>query len=161
MCRKTAQQEYRMPVEENIELMKRWYREVWREAKNETIFELVAPHASLHGQTGPEAEIKGPEGFVAFAAHIRDAFSDTEVVVQDIFGADDKVAIRWVATGTHTGSGLGVPPSGRRITVGGITIARILDGKIVEGWDNWDRLGMLEQIGAYTHPETPALANIA
>lgn len=150
-----------MPVEENVELMKRWYREVWGEARNETIFELIAPQASLHGQTGPEAEIIGPEGFVAFAQQIREAFPDTEVLVQDIFGVDDKVAIRWVATGTHTGSGLGVPPSGKRVTLSGITIARIQDGKIIEGWDNWDRLGMLEQIGASTYPETPALANIA
>jgi len=150
-----------MPVEENIELMKRWYREVWREAKNETIFELMAPQASLHGQTGPEAEIKGPEGFVAFAEYIREAFPDTEVVVEDIFGVADKVAIRWVATGTHTGRGLGVSPSGKRVTISGTTIVRILDGKIVEGWDNWDRLAMLEQIGAYSFSETPALANIA
>jgi steroid delta-isomerase-like uncharacterized protein len=150
-----------MPVEENVELMKRWYREVWHEAKDETIFELLASDASLHGQTGPEAEIKGPEGFVAFAKQIRAAFPDTEVVVQDVFAVDDKVAVRWVATGTHSGDGLGVPPSSKRIRITGMTIARILNGKIVEGWDNWDRLGMLEQIGAYAPPETPALAKTA
>jgi steroid delta-isomerase-like uncharacterized protein len=148
-------------MEKNVELMKRWYREVWREARNETIFELIAPRASLHGQTGPAEEIKGPEGFLAFAQRIREAFPDTEVAVEDVFCVGDKVAVRWVATGTHTGSGMGVPPSGKRISISGMTIARILEGKIVEGWDSWDRLGMLEQIGVYAPPETPVLAKTA
>jgi predicted ester cyclase len=53
---------------------------------------------------------------------------------------------------THTGDGLGLPASGRAVLSRGITIARIVDGKIVEGWDNWDQLGMLEQIGVYQQP---------
>jgi steroid delta-isomerase-like uncharacterized protein len=150
-----------MSVEDNISIMRRWYREVWRERKNETIHELLASDAQLRGQNGPEQEIKGPEGFLEFAERIRNAFPDTEVVVEDIFAADDEVAVRWVATGTHTGHGLGVPPSGRRLRVCGITIARIANGKIVEGWDNWDRLGMLQQIGLYKQPETANLAKSA
>lgn len=69
--------------------------------------------------------------------------------------------MRWIATGTHKGDGLGVSATGKRIRIAGITIARIVNGKIVEGWDNWDRLGMLEQIGAYTLPETVMLAKSA
>jgi steroid delta-isomerase-like uncharacterized protein len=141
-----------MSVEENISLMRRWYREVWRDGKNETIYELLAPDASLRGQTRAEQEIRGPEAFVAFADQIRNAFPDTELMIEDIFAVDDKVAVRWVATGTHKGDGLGFPPSNRRVRISGITIARIVNGKIVEGWDNWDRLGMLEQIGAYKQP---------
>jgi predicted ester cyclase len=53
---------------------------------------------------------------------------------------------------THTGDGLGLPASGRTVHSRGITIARFVDGKIVEGWDNWDQLGMLEQIGVYQQP---------
>lgn len=150
-----------MTAAETISLMTRWYREVWREGKNETIYELVAPDASLHGQIAPNVEIKGPEGFIAFAENIRNTFPDTEITVEDIFAVDDKVAARWVATGTHSGHGLGVPPSGKRIQITGITIARFKDGKIVEGWDNWDRLGMLEQIGAYSAPEAVVLEKSA
>jgi steroid delta-isomerase-like uncharacterized protein len=161
MCfaRKTAPQE--LGMQENVELMKRWYREVWREAKDETIFEIIAPNATLHGQTGSTDAIQGPEGFLAFAQRIREAFPDTEVAVEDVFSVDDKVAVRWVASGTHTGSGLGVAPSGKRISVTGMTIAKIQNGKIVEGWDNWDRLAMLEQIGVYTANPAPALAKTA
>jgi steroid delta-isomerase-like uncharacterized protein len=137
-----------MSAEDNISLMRRWYREVWREGKKETIYELIASDARMWGQSQPEQEIRGPEGFVAFAESIRSAFPDTEVKVEDIFAADDKVAIRWIATATHTGHWLDFAASGRRVQVSGITIVRIVNGKIVEGWDNWDRLGMLQQIGA-------------
>jgi len=91
-----------MSVEENISIMRRWYSEVWRDRNNETIHELLTSDARLRGQNGPEQEIKGPEGFLEFAERIRNAFPDTEVAVEDIFAADDKVAVRWVATGTHT-----------------------------------------------------------
>jgi len=150
-----------MTPADNISLMKRWYREVWHEGNNETIHELIAPNASLRGQIGRDVEVRGPDGFLAFAERIRNAFPDTEVTVEDVFAVDDKVAARWVATGTHTGDGLGVPPSGKRIRVTGITIARFVNGKIVEGWDNWDRLAMLEQIGAYSAPEAVVLEKSA
>jgi steroid delta-isomerase-like uncharacterized protein len=150
-----------MACEDNISLMQRWYREVWRERKNDTIRELIAPDASLHGQAGPDAEIVGPEGFVAFAETIRNAFPDTEIEVEDIFAVDDKVAVRWTATGTHMGPCFGVDPSGARVRICGTTLVRIVSGQIVEGWDNWDRLGMLEQIGAYTAAGTITLQKTA
>ena len=62
---------------------------------------------------------------------------------------------------THKGNGLGIAASGKKVHLTGITIGRIVDGKIVEGWDNWDRLAMLEQIGAYRQPETLMLAKSA
>ena len=53
---------------------------------------------------------------------------------------------------THKGDGLGVRATGKKVKITGMSIARIVNGKIVEGWDNWDRLAMLEQIGAYRPP---------
>jgi steroid delta-isomerase-like uncharacterized protein len=150
-----------MTTLDNISLMERWYREVWRERKNETIYELLAPNAVLIGQTGPQEKIHGPKEFAAFADRIRDAFPDTDLVVQDAFGVDDKVVVRWSATMTHKGDSLGVRATGKRVEITGMSIARIVDGKIVEGWDNWDRLAMLEQIGAYRPPEAVILAKTA
>ena len=97
-------------------------------------------------------EIRGPKEFEDFVREIRGAFPDIKVTVEDIFGADDKVVMRWSAVMTHTGDALGMPATGRMVRSQGITIARIVDGKIIEGWDSWDQLGMLEQIGAYNPP---------
>jgi steroid delta-isomerase-like uncharacterized protein len=134
-----------MSVSENIRLMKRWYQEVWEDKKDETIHELIAPDAEVHGHA--PAPLRGPEQFMQFAHQIRGAFPDLKVTVEDIFGEGDKVAARWVASGTHRGEGFG-PPSQKMIEVSGASIVQFKDGKIVAGWDNWDRLGMLEQIGA-------------
>jgi steroid delta-isomerase-like uncharacterized protein len=143
-----------MTTSENIALMKRWYREVWHEGKNETIHELMSPDAVANGYYGAATQVHGPDEFIAFAEKIRSAFPDSDVVVDQAFGVDDMVAVRWTASMTHRGDGLGVPPTGRKVSIKGMTMVRMLDGKIVEGWDVWDRLGMLEQIGAYTSPET-------
>jgi steroid delta-isomerase-like uncharacterized protein len=150
-----------MTTLDNISLIKRWFREVWLEGKNETIYELLAPDAVLSGQTGAQEEIHGPNEFAAFADRIRNAFPDTDIVVEDVFGTDDKVAVRWSAKMIHKGDGLGVPATGKEVRITGMSIARIVKGKIVEGWDNWDRLAMLEQIGAYRPPETVILAKSA
>jgi steroid delta-isomerase-like uncharacterized protein len=150
-----------MTTLDNISLIKRWFREVWLEGKNETIYELLAPDSVLSGQTGAQEEIHGPKEFAAFADRIRNAFPDTDIVVEDVFGVDDKVAVRWSAKMIHKGDGLGVPATGKEVRITGMSIARIVKGKIVEGWDNWDRLAMLEQIGAYRPPEAVILAKSA
>jgi predicted ester cyclase len=58
---------------------------------------------------------------------------------------------------THRGDHLGMPASGKSVRMTGISIARIRDKQIIEGWDNWDQLGMLKQIGAYASPQTSLL----
>jgi len=138
-----------MSADENIQLMRRWFQEVWNEGRIETVYELLSPDSLAKGQRGGESEIRGPEEFAKFVREIRGTFPDIQVKVEDVFGAGDKVVVRWSGVMTHTGDGPGLPASGRTVRSGGISIARIVDGKIVEGWDNWDQLGMLEQIGAY------------
>ena len=147
-----------MSAEENIQLMRRWFQEVWNEGRMETVHELLSPDSVARGQRGAEAEIRGPEEFEKFVREIRGAFSNIQMKVEDVFGAGDKVVLRWSATMTHTGDAMGFPASGQTVRNRGITIARIVDGKIVEGWDNWDQLGMLEQIGAYKQPQSLAAA---
>ncbi len=141
-----------MSADENIQLMRRWFQEVWNEGRTETVHDLFASNGVARGQRSAESEIRGPEEFVKFVREIRGAFPDIKVRVEDVFGAGDKVVLRWSATMTHTGDALGLPPSGRTVRSRGITIARFADGKVVEGWDDWDQLGMLEQIGIYKQP---------
>jgi steroid delta-isomerase-like uncharacterized protein len=146
-----------MSVEENVALMRRWFKEVWNEGKTQTIYELLSPDAIGIGQLEDGNQLRGPAEFLPLVERIRGAFPDINMVVEDAFGAEDKVVLRWSATMTHHGDHLGMPASGRRVRMTGITIARIRDKQIIEGWDNWDQLGMLKQIGAYASPQTSLL----
>jgi steroid delta-isomerase-like uncharacterized protein len=84
---------------------------------------------------------------------LRGAFPDLHVVVEDAFGADQRVVLRWKVTATHTGDHLGIPATGKSVSFAGITLVRFADGKIVEGWDSWDQLKLMKEIGAVEVPK--------
>jgi len=75
--------------------------------------------------------------------------------VQEIHSAGERVVVRWIGRGTHTGELMGVPATGARIAVDAITIFRIAAGKIAEEWTVWDALGPLQQVGAVPAPASP------
>ena len=75
------------------------------------------------------------------------AFPDLRVEIEDVLASGDNVVARWVVSGTHTGEGLGFPPTGRTARVVGMTWVRFLDGKMIEGWDYWDRAQLYEALG--------------
>ena len=76
------------------------------------------------------------------------AFPDMHIDVLDCFGAGDKIAVRWSATMHHHGNGLGIEPTGAEVKITGMGMARIVNGKVAETWDNWDKLAMFQQIEA-------------
>jgi steroid delta-isomerase-like uncharacterized protein len=133
--------------------MRRWFKEVWNEGRTQTIHDLLAPDAVGIGELEDGGTLRGPAEFVPFVERIRGAFPDINVVVEDAFGAEDKVVLRWSATMTHSGDHLGMPATGKPVRITGMTIARFLDKQIIAGWDNWDQLAMLKQIGAYQRPQ--------
>ena len=106
-----------MSVEENVKLMRRWFQEVWNEGKLQTIHELLAPDAVAVGELEDGSKLRGPAEFAAFAQRIRGVFPDMNVVVENIFGADDKVVLRWSGTMTHLGDHLGMPATRKRVPV--------------------------------------------
>ena len=142
-----------MSVEENVNLMRRWFEEVWNQGNTQTVRDLLAPDAIGIGQLEDGSNVRGPASFVPFVERIRGAFPDIKVVTEDAFGSGDRVVVRWSATMTHRGDHLGMPATGKAVRLTGITIARIAANQIIEGWDNWDQLAMLEQIGAYRRPQ--------
>jgi steroid delta-isomerase-like uncharacterized protein len=144
--------------EQNTSLVRRWFQEVWNAGRLETIHELMAPDAVGVGQAGPEAAIHGPDEFQVFVEKLRGAFPDIHVVIEDSFASGDKVAARWSATMTHKGDQLGIPASGKQVRITGITIARIANGQIIQGWDNWDQFTMLREIGAIGEPRAALTA---
>jgi steroid delta-isomerase-like uncharacterized protein len=134
--------------EANHALVRRWFNEVWTEGKESTIDELYAPGCVAHGLGDTEADVHGPEEFKQFWRNLRSAIPDVRVDVEDSVAEAHKAAVRVLLTGTHTGYGLGVEPTGRRVRIQGVILVHIRDGRIVEGWNSYDQLGLLRQIGA-------------
>jgi steroid delta-isomerase-like uncharacterized protein len=135
-----------MSAEENVVLMRRWFKEVWNEGRLQTIYDLMDDNGIAVGQDQPGVEIRGPREFEAFVNRIRGAFPDQKITLEDAFGVDDKVVIRWCGEMTHTGDHIGIPATNKKVRITGITIAQIENGKIVRGWDNWDQLSLMQQL---------------
>jgi steroid delta-isomerase-like uncharacterized protein len=134
-------------AQENSALIRRWFDQVWNEGRMEAIDEMASPDVVGHGQAQHATDV-GLEEFRTFAKDLRRAFPDMTVTIDQIVEQGDKVVARWTSTMTHKGDFLGFAPSGKKATITGTSIQRISGGKIVEGWDNWDQLGLLVQIGA-------------
>ena len=142
-----------MSVEENVTLMRRWFKEVWNEGKMQTVRELLAHDAVGMGEVEDGVPVRGPAEFIPFTERLRGAFPDINIAIDDIFGSEDKVVVRWSASMTHKGDHLGMAATHKPVRLTGISIVRIANGQIAEGWDNWDQLAMLKQIGAYERPQ--------
>jgi len=87
------------------------------------------------------------EGFKQLVTMNRTAFPDLHFTLEDLVAENDKVVARWTARGTHKGPLRGIAPTGKQVTVTGITIFRITGGKVAERWFNEDTLGMMQQLG--------------
>ncbi len=139
--------------EENKAIARRALEEVFSgQGDLDVADELFASNFVGHDPASPE-DIRGPEGVKEFASMYRNAFPDVLMSVEDQVAEGDKVATRWIASGTHQGEIMGIAPTGNRVTVAGTSIDRIVNGKIEETWDNYDALGMMQQIGAIPSPE--------
>jgi predicted ester cyclase len=125
------------------DLGRRWFDEVWNQGRRESIGEMIAPDAVLH-EGG--ADSRGPDGFYPFFDRMIATFSEIRVNVEDTLAEDDKLCVRWSFSGKHTGNGLGIPPTGKTVNVTGISILRVAGAMLLEGWQNWDMLGLMEQL---------------
>ena len=79
---------------------------------------------------------------------VANALTDVVFTIDDTIAEDDRVAVRLTASATQTGEFMGLPPSGKRYTIGEIHIFRVRDGMIAEHWHQFDQLGMMRQLGA-------------
>ena len=123
----------------------------------DSLDDVLAANAVDHDPYNPHGS-QGADGLKKQIAMYREAFPDLRMTIEDVIAEGDKVVVRWTAVGTHEGEVMGIPASGKTSTVTGIGIDRFEDGKIVEGWTNWDTLGMLQQIGALPAPQEAARA---
>ncbi len=123
----------------NADLIRRWFEEVWNHGRAEAIDELLAPGAVIHGLV--PGDLVGLEAFRAFHTLFRSAFYDIDVKVDRTVEDGDRVSAWCRASAVHR-------ETGKSVAFSGAIFAEFRDGKLQEGWNCWDFLGLLFQLGA-------------
>ena len=134
-----------MSIENNKALARRVFEEIWNEhnlAAATTIYD-----ADVINHNRAPWQPCGMDGELEFAGMLQTAFPDVHIVVEDILAEDDRVVVRYSASGTHQGCLGPIPATGKMAKVTGTASYRIDGGKIKEIWLNWDELGLLRQLG--------------
>jgi steroid delta-isomerase-like uncharacterized protein len=134
-----------MSTEENKALARRAWEVVFNQRNLDALSEFYTADALWHQ---PDQDLQGLEEVKQWLARPFEAFPDLNVSVEDVIAEGDKVVIRYTSRGTHQGEtgGLG-PPTGRRMELEGLAMQRFEGNKIVEFWDRFDTLSLLEQLG--------------
>ena len=139
-----------MLADDNMVKTRRFMDEVFNKGNMKAAEEFMSAsfveHDPFPGQ-GP-----GVEGFKQGMSAFRQAFPDLRIRVDDIFADGEKVVIRSTMMGSHKGTFMNMPPSGKQIDVKGIDIVRMSNGKAVEHWGLFDSLTMMQQLGAIPTP---------
>ena len=133
-----------MSAEENKDLARRSWESL-SERNPDLIEEFYPPDLVWHE---PDQDIRGYEEARQFVSTFFDAFPDINITVEDVIAEGDQAVTRYTIRGTHRGETEEFgPPTGRQMELEGITIHRIEGGKIVEEWERYDNLSVMQQLG--------------
>ena len=140
-----------MSIEENKAIVSRATEEIFNKNNLAVVEELYATNFVSHGSDIPGVT-PDREGYKQFVTMSRTALPNFHTTIEDMIAEGDKVVQRFTARGTHKGEFMGIPPTGKQVTITGIAIDCIASGKIVENWANIDMLGMMVQLGVVPPP---------
>lgn len=132
----------------NETLVRRWFEDVWNQKRPEVIDELLSPDCIARGMGPNGTDLHGPEGFKSAHTLFAGAFPDLHITLDEVVAARDLVATHFTCRATHSGDNMGVPATGRPVVFSGMTMARIQNGRVVEGWNVIDLLSVMQQIQA-------------
>jgi steroid delta-isomerase-like uncharacterized protein len=136
-----------LPMSEaNKNVVRRLFEEVWNKGSLPVADELLAPTYTHHDSSTPDVG-RGPGSEKKRVTLYRTAFPDLRLTIEDIIAEGETVTARWSCRGTHRGDLNGIAPTGKQVTISGVSMARFTNGKMVEGWVNWDALGLMQQLG--------------
>ena len=135
-----------MSVEESKAIVRRFAEEILNEKKLDRSNQIMAQDYIDHGAMPGQAP--GLGGSKSKWSMWFAAVPDLRTRTDDIFAEGGRVAVRWTAEGTQTGELMGIPASGRSFRFTGMSIFRVADGKIAEQWEEWDKLDLMQQLGA-------------
>lgn len=138
-----------MSNKENKTIARRYFEEIWNQGNAAAIDELVAADAVGYL---PGTTIHGTEVLKQRLSQLYDIYREPHFTVEDQIAEADKVLTRWTFRGTHTGEFMGSAPTGKQVTVTGMNLFHLTDGKIAEVWLSADDLGELQQLGVLPLP---------
>ena len=128
-------------------LVRQYIETVWNQADLTALNDLTTPVFTYHLGGQPERDRDGMRQFIEMT---HTAFPDWRVQIIDIMAEGDRVAVQWEGQVTHQGSFHGIPPTGKQVSVSGINIYHIVEGKVATEWEQTDSLGLLQQLGIGT-----------
>jgi steroid delta-isomerase-like uncharacterized protein len=140
-----------MATEQDKALIRRFIEELFNQGNLSLADEILAPNFVEHEQLPPGIP-NDREGVKVLTGMLRSAFPDFKATIEDLLADGDKVVIRMTWSGTQKGEFMGIPATGKRMSIGVIDIIRIANGKATEHWGQMDAMGMMQQLGAIPAP---------
>lgn len=144
-----------MSTVDNKTAVRRLIEEGWNQGQVAVFDELCASDWIHHDPSQPHVRTR--EDFKRNVTQTRSAFPDLHFTIEDLIAEGEQVALRWMRLGTHTGDfvtpTMHLPATGKQVSVTGITIFRVASGKVVETWNQSDRLGLYQQLGLIPVPQ--------
>jgi steroid delta-isomerase-like uncharacterized protein len=137
--------------EHNKAIVRRLFAELWNNGNLSVAGELFAPNYEHHDASTPDFG-RGPDSEKKRASLYRNAFPDLHLTIEDVTAEGETVMTRWSCRGTHKGDLNGIAATGKQFTFTGISVVRVSNGKIAEGFVNWDALGLMQQLGVVPQP---------
>jgi predicted ester cyclase len=135
-----------MSVEEdNKAIVRRFYEEVFNQGWEEVIDEIISPDYVDYGHEPPGRGIEGAKQDFRDATSV---FSNTHYTIEELIATDERVIVRWTGTYIHSGEFAGIPPTGKPVSLTGISIYRVVNGQIQETRNAVNWMGLLQQLGA-------------
>jgi steroid delta-isomerase-like uncharacterized protein len=133
-------------TEQNKTVYRRFIQEVFNEGRVDTLEQLLSP--SYIYQDAPPGTPPNADGLRQVVTNARTAFPDLTVTIVDMVGEGDKVCARLTTRGTHKGVFFDIPPTGKTISMKGMTMIHLVDGRMVTSWVLNDVMGLMNQLGA-------------
>jgi steroid delta-isomerase-like uncharacterized protein len=139
-----------MAEEASKAIVRRYYEEVFN-ARNVDLVDVLAAEDYIEHDPFP-GQGNGRRDLKARVAAILGAFNPMRFSIEDVVAEGERVVVRWSQTGTQSGNFMGVPPTGKEVTIAGIDIHAVRDGRMAEHWHVVDQLALLQQLGVIPAP---------
>ena len=140
-----AERDVRSTAAENEAVVRRFYEEVFNQRREDVIPEIISPDYVDYGHNPPG---RGPQGALDDLRGVEEVSDDARYDIEDIVTVNDTVAVRWTGHLSHTGTIAGIEPTGKQLTLAGMSFYKLRNGQITETRNQVDMLGLLTQLGA-------------